>query len=293
MALLAGLVLLFGLGPCSLVSAQKVITVSVGASSVTLPLPSRPLGSAPSVLWTQKSDEVHFKVSQGDDFRKQAPLFKGRTQMKPDALQTGNMDLTLQNPTMTDAGVFTCVTREGSTEVARVTVELKVTGDQVSAFSGSDPVELPCPIGPFGSEVSVLWMRGEELVHVQKGGVDDTSAQSAHFKGRTQMKSDALQKGDLGLVLKSPTTADSGSYSCVVTGDAGEQGRSAVQLSVRKSPSVVVIVGSIVGSASALIVVVLAVMTMKRCKKTQESCMDAFIGIMTCREPTSGLEGVC
>ncbi|KAJ0056002.1 hypothetical protein NL108_017571 [Boleophthalmus pectinirostris] len=198
------------------------------SQSVQLPVDLQPQGNFLSVRWTRGSEEVHLKRQDGDDLRSQSPRFKGRTQMKPDALQTGDLTLVLTNPTSDDVGRYTCVARLNSAEVQSVTVDLRFKGEEKSVEVNTT-VSLPFHMGTLRSGVRVRWTwepeepegsqgsQGSQEVHLRVGDRDDLSNQSPHFKGRTQMKPDALKTGDLSLVLNNTSDTDTGTYTCSVT----------------------------------------------------------------------------
>ncbi|XP_033839632.2 uncharacterized protein LOC117386386 [Periophthalmus magnuspinnatus] len=136
---------------------QETVDVTTDKPSVFLRASSRPLVSAPSVLWTRgPNEEVHQRVSEGDDTRAQSSLFRGRTQMRSDALQTGDLTLELKSPGLNDSGVYTCVAKEGTREVARATVELRV----------KEPPPSPSPADITGIIVGVVLGSAALLVGV-------------------------------------------------------------------------------------------------------------------------------
>lgn len=120
------------------------VMVQVGTESVSLQCSkSLNMDNAPSVVWKKGSEIVHTRVKQGDDLRKQSPQFKGRTQMKPDALQTGNLTLTLFRPTLNDTGTYTCEAAEDTTVVewtsVKLTVKEQITSQKEPGDSSGSP----------------------------------------------------------------------------------------------------------------------------------------------------------
>uniref|UniRef100_A0A3Q0S457 Ig-like domain-containing protein n=1 Tax=Amphilophus citrinellus TaxID=61819 RepID=A0A3Q0S457_AMPCI len=85
--------------------------------------------SATAVVWDRdefKIPTVHMRLQSGDDLNAQNQRFKNRTSMRNDALQTGELSLTLRNPTVSDSGTYTCIPRMFGQDQSRITVELKV-----------------------------------------------------------------------------------------------------------------------------------------------------------------------
>uniref|UniRef100_A0AAZ1XVB9 Ig-like domain-containing protein n=1 Tax=Oreochromis aureus TaxID=47969 RepID=A0AAZ1XVB9_OREAU len=87
----------------------------------------------PTVMWTRNDlvpKSVHVQHKEGDDFQGQNQRYRGRTKMRPDALDTSDFSLTLRKPEMTDSGNYTCSISGGRGERTLEDVELQIKGQQ-------------------------------------------------------------------------------------------------------------------------------------------------------------------
>ncbi|XP_067379614.1 V-set domain containing T-cell activation inhibitor 1-like isoform X2 [Channa argus] len=109
-----------------LLVTQNALAVEVdeGEESVVLPCQAPPAKHT-SVLWSRNDlspSTVHLREAQ-DNLQNQNSLFSKRTSMKSDALQTGDVSLTLTQLQLLDSGTYTCTVRGGgSTDVSQVTL---------------------------------------------------------------------------------------------------------------------------------------------------------------------------
>uniref|UniRef100_A0A3B4GS04 Ig-like domain-containing protein n=1 Tax=Pundamilia nyererei TaxID=303518 RepID=A0A3B4GS04_9CICH len=79
---------------------------------------------------------IHMRVQSGDDIlNDQNHRYTNRTSMKADALQTGDLSLTLRNPTVSDGGTYTCIVRKYGQDQSKTHVQLKVKGQCVKSVS--------------------------------------------------------------------------------------------------------------------------------------------------------------
>ena len=81
-----------------------------------------------------------------------------------------------------------------------------------------ESVQLPCKtIVHLPEDTKVEWRdRYYRKVHVYQNGSDQPEEQHSVYRGRTEMKRNLLEPGDLSLTLKYPTDWDSYTYTCTV-----------------------------------------------------------------------------
>ncbi|KAL4009435.1 hypothetical protein ACER0C_003287 [Sarotherodon galilaeus] len=146
----SGLFLLTAAGVCVLLlSALTVSTdsqhapgveVFERAESVLLPcqVPADVSRSATAAVWDRdelKVPTVHVRLQSGVDLKDQNHRYFSRTSMRVDALQTGDLSLTLRNPTVSDSDNYTCTTRRAGDDLKKIHVQLKVKAPPLSSES--------------------------------------------------------------------------------------------------------------------------------------------------------------
>ncbi|XP_041842129.1 uncharacterized protein LOC121640440 isoform X3 [Melanotaenia boesemani] len=206
-----------------------VVEVNEGAESVLLPceLHGIPTKENLRVVWTCSDLSPRFVHQRGEegDLEEQNQRYRGRTSMKPDALDSLDFSLTLRKPHLSDSSNYTCSITDG-VNVRRVTdVELKVKDlqEEVKVTEGAESVILPCRTTPdLPKDVTVEWTRSDPdlmMVHVYPSTSKEFMKQSKFYRDRTEMYEDLLRSGDVSLTLKHPTDRDTGSYICTVYRD--------------------------------------------------------------------------
>ncbi|XP_039893819.1 uncharacterized protein LOC120737275 [Simochromis diagramma] len=206
-----------------------VVEVYEGEISVKLPCEySGVIPENPTVLWTRNDlnpKSVHVRREETDDLKGQNQRYRGRTSMRPDALDTSDFSLTLRKPQMTDSGNYTCSIRNERQERKLTDVQLHVKDQQVEVevVEGSESVILQCNTTPdLPEDTTVKWTRFDQeimMVHEYSNGSDQLKNQDDRYCGRTKMNKDLLRTGDLSLTLKYPTERDSGGYICTIYRD--------------------------------------------------------------------------
>uniref|UniRef100_A0AAZ1X6D9 Ig-like domain-containing protein n=1 Tax=Oreochromis aureus TaxID=47969 RepID=A0AAZ1X6D9_OREAU len=97
---------------------QVEVKVEEGSESVILPCKTTPdLAEDTTVEWTHSDPELMV-----------AQRYSGRTSMKTDALETGDLSLNLTNLQLSDSATYTCSIRKHGQELSRSDVQLQVKG---------------------------------------------------------------------------------------------------------------------------------------------------------------------
>ncbi|XP_030579227.1 butyrophilin-like protein 2 [Archocentrus centrarchus] len=102
-----------------------------GVESVLLPctVPQDVSRDSTAAVWDRKdlqNPTVHLRLQSGDELTKQNHLYLNRTSMRADALQSGDLSLTLRKPTVNDSGTYTCTTRKFGQDLSKTHLELNV-----------------------------------------------------------------------------------------------------------------------------------------------------------------------
>ncbi|KAI3363861.1 hypothetical protein L3Q82_001463 [Scortum barcoo] len=206
------------------VTAKVQVEVDSGAESVQLPFKTTAdLPKDVTVEWMYSYwwnvHVYHNMFFSSDRLEKQFNPYRGRTEMKKNWRQTGDLSLILKYPTDADTETYSCKVYNRKRKILmKKQVELKVKVCQVEVDSGAKSVQLPFKTtADLPEDIRVVWMYGgNRKVHVYEKGSDQSEKQDYFYRNQTEMKEDLLQTGDLSLILKYPTDRDTGVYSCTI-----------------------------------------------------------------------------
>ncbi|XP_030579176.1 butyrophilin-like protein 2 isoform X1 [Archocentrus centrarchus] len=171
------------------------------------------------VVWKDgKSRTVHMYQQGSDQPEEQYRAYRGRTKMSEDLLRSGDLSLTLEQPTDWDSGSFSCKVWRNRNILRAKSLLLRVKACQVEVEEGAESVQLPFKTtGNLPEDAEVEWkVIKDTKVHVYQNGSDQPEEQHQDYRDRTKMNEDLLRTGDLSLTLDQPTERDSGRYICEV-----------------------------------------------------------------------------
>ncbi|CAI5669900.1 unnamed protein product [Oreochromis niloticus] len=241
---------------------QVEVKVEEGSESVILPCKTTPdLPEDTTVEWT-RSDlgliTVHECSNRNDDLMTQDEVYTNRTKMNEDLLRTGDLSLTLKQPTERDSGRYICtIYRDKDILTEKVVLQVKepfpswskvlvgllvllvvlgvsgglyfhlrqyfMSGYKVVVDSGEESVRLPCKtMVRLPNDAKVEWTDNSisnRKVHVS----DQVGEQDQVYKDRTEMNRNLLKPGDFSLTLKYPTDKDTHTYTCTVYSHEGNR----------------------------------------------------------------------
>ncbi|KAL4008954.1 hypothetical protein ACER0C_002806 [Sarotherodon galilaeus] len=197
------------------------VEANPGMESVQLPFNTTlHLPEDAKVEWMENRNnrKVHLYENGSDKPAEQHQGYRDRTKMNEDLLKTGDLSLTLKQPTDWDNRTYTCTvySREGNI-LLRKEVLLTVRVPQVEVDSGVESVQLPFNTTlQLPEDAKVEWMNIYGKVHMYENGSDQPEEQHQAYRDRTKMNEDLLKTGDLSLTLKYPTERDNRTYTCTV-----------------------------------------------------------------------------
>ncbi|KAF3698401.1 HERV-H LTR-associating protein 2 [Channa argus] len=198
----------------------QVVEVDSGVESVVLLCKTTVhLPEDGKVEWKKDYRKVHVYENGSDQPEEQDQFYRGRTGMKRNLLKTGDFSLTLIHPRDWNRGTYTCTVYNGKRKVLmKKEVKLQVRVPQVEVDSGVESVVLLCKTTVhLPEDGKVEWKNQYSLkVHVYENGSDQPEEQDVEYRGRTEMKRNLVETGDLSLTLKHPTDRDKGTYTCTI-----------------------------------------------------------------------------
>ncbi|XP_026181199.1 myelin-oligodendrocyte glycoprotein-like isoform X2 [Mastacembelus armatus] len=111
--------------------SQHAFSVEVfeWAESVLLPCQISSVPFDPTVVWSHYNltpSTVHQLNERGDVLTDQNQRYRDRTSMKTDALDTGDLSLTLRKPRLSDSGTYTCTITDLGFDERLAAVQLQV-----------------------------------------------------------------------------------------------------------------------------------------------------------------------
>ncbi|CAI5657050.1 unnamed protein product [Oreochromis niloticus] len=172
---------------------------------------------------------VHQCQHQGDELKDQNQRYSGRTSMKTDTLETGDLS---DGRELSQSDVQLQIKEQFPSWAKALLVLLVVSGGllfhvweyftsdyKVEVNSGVESVQLPCKTTvnlPEDAKVKWKESRYNHIVHVYQDSSDQPEEQDEDYRERTKMKRNLLKTGDLSLTLKHPTDEDTSTYTCTV-----------------------------------------------------------------------------
>uniref|UniRef100_A0A8C2JYA1 Ig-like domain-containing protein n=1 Tax=Cyprinus carpio TaxID=7962 RepID=A0A8C2JYA1_CYPCA len=227
---------------CIFVAIIPVISEAFTVRSPSAPL-FAPLGSSVVLLcyvdellviddleveWSRTDSGTLVHLSQDGESRPEVQQqdYHDRAHFFTDQIQHGNFSLRLDNLTAEDEGRYTCrvYSQQGSGEtVVRIKHEcLLVSGSDrsVSAYDGED-VTLSCSVDSHITpehieEVSWRKTDGDILVLLFQNNKTFSDSSDERYRGRVELFTAEIPKGNFSLRLKSVRTEDKGVYMCLV-----------------------------------------------------------------------------
>ncbi|XP_013855417.1 CD226 antigen, partial [Austrofundulus limnaeus] len=214
------------------VSADEIISAETGQN---ITLPCRAPNKKPVVVveWDRTdlgSDHV-LKFRDDDIYPDvQHPSFKNRVDLQDRQMKDGDVSLVLKNVTTTDNGTYVCRLVYSQTKRSRRNHQEHdyitkyylqvVTPDHNITAEPGDTITLSCRAPDSRPVVVVQWDRTDlepQNVLLFRDDQINPDGQHPSFKNRTDLQDREMKDGDVSLVLRKVTTADSGTYVCGVT----------------------------------------------------------------------------
>lgn len=110
-------------------ASAVTVEVNDGVESTVLPCQVKAPVPIDSLVEWRRSDPsiaVHVRRDNRDQPNDQSELYRRRTALRQDALESRDLSLTLKNISLVDKGTYTCTARRGSTILGQDAVQLQV-----------------------------------------------------------------------------------------------------------------------------------------------------------------------
>ncbi|KAJ4919387.1 hypothetical protein JOQ06_021965 [Pogonophryne albipinna] len=215
---------------------SAVVSVYEGVESIQLPCQSSRLPEDTTVVWERYDSHpstVHQHQHQVYEHYLQNQHYSGRTSMSTDALETGDLSLTLKEPQLSDSGVYICQRFRKEEELSpRYTILLEVKA-QLMENRPSGNTERESSLDS-GTSLRCDALIGSVHQHLDE---NEPRFQNQHYSDRTSTPTYALITGDFSLILKEPQLSDSGVYTCHVHNKEKDISRVIVRLQVTERPT--------------------------------------------------------
>ncbi|XP_035989292.1 matrix remodeling-associated protein 8-like isoform X2 [Fundulus heteroclitus] len=224
-----------------LVSADQTILRVDSGVTVTLPCRVPGDGTVRAAEWRRadlvSGQYVLFWRNNKVDIEASCPSFRNRVDVQD--VKNGDVSLVLKNVTTADRGTYECrVTvnklkrrsvQDTNTPISTVGLIVDPVHRPITAESGGIAI-LPCRAPENDVDGDVEWSRADlefsQYVLRYKDKKVDHEAQCPSFRNRTNLQD--RKNGNVSLVLKKVTTADTGIYECRVI----QRGNSCMRTSI-------------------------------------------------------------
>ncbi|XP_072232572.1 uncharacterized protein [Leuresthes tenuis] len=185
-----------------------------------------------AVEWRRTDLKPEYVLLYRDDqlfLEGQHPSFKDRVDLQDRQMKDGNVSLILKDVTTDDGGTYECrvvqrETDQAGNELKTISIIiLSVPPPEqrnITAEPGQDVI-LPCRVPKFNISQEVLqWFRTDPFTFLVYGyQTSDPLAplnRNPSLKNRVNLQDRQMKDGDLSLILRNVTAADSGTYKCRV-----------------------------------------------------------------------------
>ncbi|XP_038128222.1 uncharacterized protein LOC119774659 [Cyprinodon tularosa] len=223
------------------VKVQQV-EVDSGTDAVRLPCETTVQLLDSTVQWRDSNNRLVHMLQDGSDVLKnQDQIYRDRTAINGDFLQTGDLSLTLKHLTYKDSNIYTCTINSGGGDVLmKKQVQLHVRDCHLELEKGVESVLLPFKVSPeLLKDSQIEWWRYEPAPKIKlycyRNGFGRTYGHARSFRIQSEMSKDLLQTGDISLTLKKTLDEGDESYRCGVWRDGDLLGWTTVLLKVKVS----------------------------------------------------------